>query len=221
VSPKQTPIFAAWMLHHFVSGGRNEALEGDLLEELGSGRSSSWYWRQVYGAIAVALRWELSGHRRALLFAAVWSMLSPACLALGSTKAFGHLAAIAQRLDFPWSAICPALLWLCLLHAFLWTGFLLFLLWNRLVTKDFNPRLFREGAVWGTLILLPFSLAANLFNAFLLSNVWLAALSRCVPFFVATLCAIWSMSWECGFAYGHVSIGDKSPTDPPSPDWYR
>jgi hypothetical protein len=48
VSP---PTTATWMLKHLVLGDRNEALEGDLLEEFQRGRSVSWYWRQVLWAI--------------------------------------------------------------------------------------------------------------------------------------------------------------------------
>jgi hypothetical protein len=45
------PTMATWMLKHLVLGHRNEALEGDLLEEFQRRRSASWYWRQVLGAI--------------------------------------------------------------------------------------------------------------------------------------------------------------------------
>lgn len=45
------PAMATWMLKHLVFGGRNEALEGDLLEEFQRRRSTSWYWRQVLRAI--------------------------------------------------------------------------------------------------------------------------------------------------------------------------
>jgi len=45
------PTMAAWMLKHLVLGHRNEALEGDLLEEFHRRRSASWYWRQVLGVM--------------------------------------------------------------------------------------------------------------------------------------------------------------------------
>lgn len=45
------PTTAAWMLKHLAPGERNEALEGDLLEEFQRRRSASWYWRQVLLAI--------------------------------------------------------------------------------------------------------------------------------------------------------------------------
>ena len=46
---------ANWMLKHWVLGPYDESLTGDLLEELRSGRSVGWYWRQAIAAIAVSL----------------------------------------------------------------------------------------------------------------------------------------------------------------------
>ena len=45
------PAMATWLLKHLVLGERNEALQGDLLEEFQRRRSTSWYWRQVLEAI--------------------------------------------------------------------------------------------------------------------------------------------------------------------------
>jgi hypothetical protein len=42
------------MLKHLVLGNRNEALEGDLLEEFHQRRSASWYWRQVLRAMLLS-----------------------------------------------------------------------------------------------------------------------------------------------------------------------
>jgi len=68
------PAMAAWMLKHLVLGHRNEALEGDLLEELQRRRSASWYWRQVIGAILDCSNVMRAGWVTvcAVLFAAVW-----------------------------------------------------------------------------------------------------------------------------------------------------
>ena len=194
MSPNKVPTIAAWMLQHLVPGDHNEVLEGDLLEELGSGRSSSWYRRQVLGTIAIAWRREIADHRIALLFATLWSMLTPAWMVLVHTRAFRDLVTSAQRFDWPWSAICPVPLWFSLLLAFLWTGLLLFFCWSKSMTKHFNPRSFRQGFARGTLILMPVWLASFVLNAFCPSNLWLTAFSRCLPFFVATLCATWTLS---------------------------
>jgi hypothetical protein len=68
------PTLATWMLKHLVLGDRNEALEGDLLEEFQRRRSASWYWRQVIGAILDHSNVMRAGWVTvcAVLFAAVW-----------------------------------------------------------------------------------------------------------------------------------------------------
>jgi hypothetical protein len=45
------PRLATWMLR-LVVGPHSESLEGDLLEGWRSGRSASWYWRQVLVAVS-------------------------------------------------------------------------------------------------------------------------------------------------------------------------
>jgi len=197
MSPKQAPIVAAWMVQHLVPGDSNEALEGDLLEELGSGRSSSWYRRQVFGILAVAWRREIVDHRAAFLFATPWSMLAPVWMELAHTKHFLDLVAPVQQLDWPWSAICPVPLRLSLLLVFLWTGVLLFFCCTRSRTKHSNLRPFRQGFARGTLILMPVWLATVALCALLSPNSARPTFFVCVPFFIATLCAIWGVSREC------------------------
>jgi len=41
------------MLEHCAPPRGDEALAGDLLEELRAGRSPQWYWKQVLSAIAL------------------------------------------------------------------------------------------------------------------------------------------------------------------------
>jgi hypothetical protein len=55
----EPPPWATWMLDHLVSGEKNEALAGDLLEEFNRRRSVAWYSRQVVGAILAGLSKEL------------------------------------------------------------------------------------------------------------------------------------------------------------------
>jgi hypothetical protein len=193
MSATRAPKLAAWMLEHLVPGGRNEALEGDLLEELCAGRSLGWYWRQVFGSVAAAWQWEISNHRSALVFAAVWSMLAPIWMAVVHTRGFVEMAAGARRLAWPWSVVCPVGLWMSLLMAFLWTGLLLFSWWARLSSRRFNPRSFGWGFARGSLILMPVWLATVLLNALLRADSWVVALSGFFPFFVATLCGVWSV----------------------------
>jgi hypothetical protein len=51
MTQSKPPALASWMLRHLVLGDRNEALEGDLMEEFHRGRSADWYYLQVFGAI--------------------------------------------------------------------------------------------------------------------------------------------------------------------------
>jgi hypothetical protein len=57
-SPKP-PALATWLVEHSKTGGKNEALSGDLLEQFSQGRSVSWYWRQAIVAmlLGVAKEW--------------------------------------------------------------------------------------------------------------------------------------------------------------------
>jgi len=194
MSPKRAPRLAAWMLDHLVPGDRNEALEGDLLEELSSGRSSGWYRRQVFSNLAAAWRRELTDHRRALLFATAWSMLAPVWMALVHTRGFGAMAAGTRRLEWPWSVVCPVALWMSVLMGFLWTGLLLFSWWSRSGITHFATRTFGWGFVRGTLFLMPVWLATVLLNLVLQANFWVAVISSCFPFFVAMLCGVWDVS---------------------------
>jgi hypothetical protein len=68
---------ATWMLDHLTLGARNESLSGDLLEELHSGRSTAWYWRQTISAIAITLCTRTRAYVAPLLFSAGWSILYP------------------------------------------------------------------------------------------------------------------------------------------------
>ncbi len=74
---KNPPMFARWMLAHLMPGEANDALAGDLQEELCAGRSAAWCWRQVLGAIAIRYVRELRVHRTTLLFAIPWRILTP------------------------------------------------------------------------------------------------------------------------------------------------
>jgi hypothetical protein len=48
------PRLATWILERFGPG--DEGLTGDLIEELGRGRSRVWFWRQVIGAVVTGPR---------------------------------------------------------------------------------------------------------------------------------------------------------------------
>lgn len=50
------PLLATWLLEKLGFSRRNPALIGDLVEELHSGRSRTWYWRQTAIVIAKGFR---------------------------------------------------------------------------------------------------------------------------------------------------------------------
>jgi hypothetical protein len=70
------PVIATWLLNHLFAD-KNEALAGDLVEEYFGGRSAGWYWRQVMAAIAIGGAQRARACWPAVMFAAVWTALSP------------------------------------------------------------------------------------------------------------------------------------------------
>ena len=65
----QPPKLATALLNSLLPG--NDALAGDLAETYGQGRSRSWYWRQVVGAIFAASAREISTQPMAITRALV------------------------------------------------------------------------------------------------------------------------------------------------------
>lgn len=49
------PKLATWLLEQFSPVPQNAPLAGDLIEAFRQGRSSGWYWRQVFWAILIGL----------------------------------------------------------------------------------------------------------------------------------------------------------------------
>ena len=68
-----TPRFAVWLLTRMNGSGSREALVGDLLEEIGRGRSRFWAWQQLIGLAGFALvararhHWRVTPHLIALV----------------------------------------------------------------------------------------------------------------------------------------------------------
>ena len=59
---RKPPTIATFLLERFASPPGNDALAGDLAETYAQGRSRSWYWLQVLGAIALSGVRELREH---------------------------------------------------------------------------------------------------------------------------------------------------------------
>jgi hypothetical protein len=162
------PHIATRMLEHLTLGAYNDALAGDLLEQFRSGRSdrtSAWYWRQVFVAIAVGCFREILNNRNLMLFAILWSMVSPAWIVITAnaavyTRAYG----LMWHMDWPWSSICAIALSLAMSLAFIWSGMALYLIPRMTVTRSFNTRrlarsLFQALPMFVTISAVPFALS--------------------------------------------------------------
>jgi hypothetical protein len=128
MKPTPSIALATWMLDHLTLGAPNESLSGDLLEELHSGRSTTWYWRQTLSAVAVTLSTKSRAYTMPLAFSFAWSIIYTA---LWPSIVGSHLTqTIVQQLtahDLPYStglhfvsAIAPAAI-------FIWIGFFVYL----------------------------------------------------------------------------------------------
>ena len=122
------PSLATWMLEHFVPGGRDEGLAGDLCEEFRSGRSTIWYWRPVSSVIAIGWYRAAGSIGTAAIFALLWSMLAPAwLLAVASVEQHADLGSRFWRMNWPWSTVCDLGLLLLADVLFIWIGIVLYM----------------------------------------------------------------------------------------------
>ena len=120
---KNPPRIAHWMMEHLRPAGSDEALAGDLLEEFRSGRSAGWYSLQVAAALVTQWSRSLWQHRASLLFAAIWSFISPAWQLL-FTRFYRHSSFIGAvwRIPWPWSFISVLILSIAVSTLFIWLG---------------------------------------------------------------------------------------------------
>lgn len=82
------PVLGDWLLRQFDSSESNEALAGDLFEELREGRSVAWYWRQDLMATSVSFLNVVREHK----------MLAIRAIAVGSVFSYLWLHLVGQRL---------------------------------------------------------------------------------------------------------------------------
>ena len=107
----QPPRLATWLLDQFSPVLQNAPLAGDLMEAFKQRRSSSWYWRQVFGAILIALPSLLRKQWGCLAYAVGCSgLISPAWFFM--IPGAGHGSALPQvfalyangySVQWPWS----------------------------------------------------------------------------------------------------------------------
>lgn len=140
MSPRNPPRIATWMMEHMTPTGRDEAIAGDLLEEYRAGRSAGWYWLQVIAAIAVEWSRKVWQLRAALLFAAMWSFLSPAWMLL-YFRIWRHssIIGVIWRIPWPWSTVCDLALRAAVNMLFIWLGVLLYIVLCRIAFGVMQP----------------------------------------------------------------------------------
>lgn len=203
------PSLATWMLEHLTPADRDEALAGDLLEDFRSGRSNAWFWQQTLTACTVGWIRYLGERKMLILFAALWSMLAPAWLALELRILDGSRASTGNwRMDAHFSGIGSIALWLLLNLGFLWAGMLLYFVSHVNFAKAFS----KEKMVHALVIAAPIFFFAY-FGSFVLANLYsypgpLVARSRItpagelidlrgwadllrIPYFLTLVCALW------------------------------
>jgi hypothetical protein len=138
------PHIATWILEHWALGDHKDALAGDLLEQFRSGRSGrarAWYWRQVFAAIASGCIREILSHRNVMLFAVLWSMVSPAWVVLSTnTEVHSRAFGLMWQMDWPWSSICAIALSFSTSLFFIWSGMALYLIPRMSASQSFNMR---------------------------------------------------------------------------------
>ena len=207
---REPPLLAAWMLRHLTPGDRDEALDGDLLEVFRLGRSNTWYWRQVTSACVVSWSSNLYARGPALVFALLWSMLSPVWYSTLNEIEASH------NFDRAWQILGPlwipvALIgWIAIHAVFLWAALVIYQLAHIVQGKALEQKDMRR-AFWIVPLILPLVygatfLVANLYwyslpglaNAKLAATSWgqisdLGTLANFIrfPYFVALLVALW------------------------------
>lgn len=137
--------FAGWILEHFTFGSDDEALSGDLLEELHSGRSVVWYWRQVLAAIAIRVREAMRASAVPFIFSVAWTMLYPACRFIVSDALIPATPDRLPLLAWPYSALAQIGYGVVPGVAFVWLGFMVYLLLRRERTAHGTIRAFSQS----------------------------------------------------------------------------
>jgi hypothetical protein len=214
MSRTEPPFVATWMLERLTAAERDEALAGDLLEEFRAGRSIGWYWRQVITAIAIGWTRSIYEHRIRLLFAAIWSLLSPAWeLTLIRVFWEGDFIGSIWRMPWPWSTACAIALGTMEALLFIWIGSLLYVALLATTRKTIDFRRLGRGflmsivvyflalacvfAVWITINTHSSGNGADWRTLSLMGeieNFQPRAILTHIPYVVGTACALWGVA---------------------------
>jgi hypothetical protein len=233
---REPPPLAKWMLRHLTAGDRDEALDGDLLEVFRLGRSNVWYWRQIIAACVISWWSNVYARGPALIFALLWSMLSPVWYSTLNAIEASH------NFDKAWEFLGPLWLpvaligWIAIHAVFLWAALVIYQLVHIVQGKVLEQKDMRR-AFWIVPLILPMVygatfLVANLYwyslpglaNAKLAATSWgqisdLGTLANFIrfPYFVALLVALWGTVHRIGRDIDPLSVipewnGSKSDT---------
>lgn len=161
----EPPLITRWLLEHLAQADCDEALAGDLHEEFCSGRTSGWYRRQVFSALAIRSARAVRVYYPALLYAALWSMLAPVwLLSVAGVEKYFHLNDLFSKMDWPWSTLGDLAVMLAANVLFLWTGIIFYLFADLWAAGKVRLRAFAHGiraslpatfVLWLALIALP------------------------------------------------------------------
>ena len=148
---------AAWLVEHFALGLKNEALAGDLLEELQHGRSAAWFWRQVGFAIAIGISNRLRDLALPVIFCAAWTSLYPAWNVLSRALLAHEVSFSRTVVPWPWSAILPLGFGMIPALTFVWLGFLVYVFLRPGVIRKVTARRLLLGLSTSFNVLLVFT----------------------------------------------------------------
>lgn len=118
---------ASWFLEHIAPMPHSGALAGDLSEELSSGRSLRWYWRQVSIAIATGIFINFRSRAFPLAFSACWCTLYPLWqLSIWKAHFIQSIFTRWSALDWPYSAPSTITQGFLPAFSFVWLGLLIY-----------------------------------------------------------------------------------------------
>jgi hypothetical protein len=118
------------MLKHLTFESHNEALAGDLLEELHCGRSAMWYRRQVLAAIAIRAYETTRASAALLIFSAAWTMVYPVWRFIIRDLLIHATPDRWSLLAWPYSSLAEIGYGVVPGVAFVWLGFMVYLLFR-------------------------------------------------------------------------------------------